>query len=175
MAVTFPRGIVRSTLSSVGVGECRSYLNVTLRISRPPSPSVMAPYSFLSVSPSGGVCSSVPQCIWFMRSSDIFTSCIEYRNPISCDTGLLSCPTINCIASMAPRVMPPFITAIAASTVISMFFTSLINTLPASCSCCSFSDFICIPKSSLCLSSHSFLRRSLHPCSFISCMHVTNW
>ena len=60
-------------------------------------------------------------------------------------------------------------------TVITIFFTSLMNMLPASCVCCNFKLFICTPNKSACTSSHSHRRRCSQSCSLISCMAVMNW
>ena len=168
MAVTFPSGISNDTPSSVFFKAWGSYLKSMS--------SILIDFSALNDFAWFSLHSSfLPSWISLIRSREIFTSCKEYMNDINCSTGELSCPTIYWIASIAPKVIWPFITAVAAKTVISMFLTSLMNMDPASCVCCSFNDFIWTLNKSACTSSHSHRLRCSQSCSFISCIDVINW
>ena len=80
--------------------------------------------------------SSSMVCTSLRRSRLILASWRCCIKPTNCSTGLLSCPIIYCMAIMAPRVIWPFTTAVAAKKVIKIFLPSLINKAPTCWYCC---------------------------------------
>lgn len=144
-----------------------SYLKLRPDIVIPLFPSVSGT-SLAELSSSGF------SCISLILSNDSLTSWSENMKLMNCDTGELSCPMIYCMASMAPSDSVPFITAPADRAVITIFFISFMNMLPASCVCCSLSDLSCMSNRSAWMSSHSQRRRWQQSCSLVSCIVVTN-